>query len=81
VPRREKDIGKRFGFFGAVVDDPVAAKTPMTRGTVEWGGVYGHHWILDRALGVAMTSYTNTAIEGSDGLYRYELIDAIYGTS
>jgi CubicO group peptidase (beta-lactamase class C family) len=81
VPRREKDVGKRFGFFGAVVDDPVAANTPMTRGTAEWGGVYGHHWILDAASGVAMTSYSNTAIEGSDGAYRYELIDAIYGAS
>ena len=26
VPRREKDAGKRFGFFGAVLDDPAGGE-------------------------------------------------------
>jgi CubicO group peptidase (beta-lactamase class C family) len=78
---RKGQPGRSFGFFGAVIDDPVAAATPMARGSIEWGGVYGHHWIVDPAAGVAMTSYSNTALEGSDGKYRYDIIDAIYGAA
>jgi CubicO group peptidase (beta-lactamase class C family) len=79
--RRQGQPGRGFGFFGAVIEDAVAAKTPMARGSCEWGGIYGHHWVVDPAAGIAMTSYSNTAIEGSDGAYRYDLIDAIYGVT
>jgi CubicO group peptidase (beta-lactamase class C family) len=79
LPRREKDVGKRFGLFGAVLDDPVAAKNPGSRGTLDWGGVYGHNWIIDPAIGLTITSFSNTAVEGCNGPYREEIRDAVYG--
>lgn len=80
IPRDPvKDAGKRFGFFGAVLDDPTAARSPANKGTLEWGGIYGHNWILDRTAGLAVASFTNTASEGCNGPYREEIRDAIYG--
>ena len=79
LPRDPKDAGKRFGFFGAVVEDPAATGTPVSPGTVESGGIYGHMWLVDRAAGLTVASFTNTAAEGCNGPYNDELRVAIYG--
>jgi CubicO group peptidase (beta-lactamase class C family) len=79
LPRDPKDAGKRFGFFGAVVEDPAATGTPVSPGTVESGGIYGHMWLVDRAAGLTVASFTNTAAEGCNGPYNDELRAAIYG--
>ncbi len=73
--------GERFGFLGAIVDDVAAARTPQNRGTVRWGGVYGHNWFIDREAGLSVASFSNTAFEGCNGPYREEIRDAIYGRS
>lgn len=78
-PRRERDEGKRFGLLGAVLDDPAAARNPGSRGTLDWGGVFGHNWIIDPAIGLTVTSFSNTAVEGCNGPYREEIRDAVYG--
>ena len=39
--------GLQFSYFGAFVDDPQAAALPVPRGTVRWGGIYGHNWFID----------------------------------
>ena len=72
-------IGRRFGLLGAVLDDPVAARSPQARGTQNWGGVYGHNWFFDPANGLSVVSMSNTAPEGSNGPYREEVRDAVYG--
>ncbi len=76
VPR--EDAGMRFGYIGAVAEDPVAAKSPVGKGTVNWGGVYGHQWLVDPANGITMVSMTNTALEGCTGRYPYNVRDAVY---
>lgn len=73
-----RDPGQRFGYFGAIVDDPVAADSPSARGTLNWGGVYGHSWLVDPANGITIVSMSNTALEGCTGDYPKQLIRAVY---
>jgi CubicO group peptidase (beta-lactamase class C family) len=79
APRPESDAGKRFGFIGSIVDDPIAARTPCPVGTVEWGGIWGHNWILDPINRLTILTLTNTAFEGCWGAFREEIRDAVYG--
>lgn len=73
-----RDAGWRFGLLSAVLDDPVAAQTPQSVGTLQWGGVYGHQWFIDRPAGLSVAIFTNTSLYG---LYVFSLAvrDAIYG--
>ncbi|NIE87860.1 serine hydrolase, partial [Burkholderia sp. Tr-860] len=70
--------GWGFGYLSAVLDDPAAAGTPQHAGTLQWGGVYGHSWFIDRALGLSVLLLTNTAYEGMSGPLTIALRDAIY---
>jgi len=70
--------GSGFGHFGAVVTDPVAARTPQPAGTYEWGGVYGHRWFVDPINAITAVIMTNTAIEGCSGPFPLAVRDAIY---
>ncbi|WEK06341.1 MAG: serine hydrolase [Candidatus Devosia phytovorans] len=72
------DAGLRFGYLGAVVDDPAAANTPESRGSVNWGGVYGHSWLVDPASELIMVSMSNTAQEGCLGMFPRNVRNAIY---
>lgn len=76
VPR--EDAGMRFGYLGAVAEDPAAAGAPVGKGTVNWGGVYGHQWLVDPVNGITMVSMTNTALEGCTGRYPKLVRDAVY---
>jgi len=78
LPREEKDAGQRFGFLGAVLDDPAAASSPQARGTFNWGGIYGHSWFVDPQNGLIMVSMTNTPVEGCLGLYPKQVRNAVY---
>lgn len=71
--------GTKFGYFGAVIDDPEAAMTPQSRGTVRWGGVYGLDWFIDREKQLTVLSVTNNALEGCTGDYPYRIGRAVYG--
>src|SRR5690606_13449412 len=72
------EAGQRFGYFGAIVDDPAAANSPSAAGTVNWGGVYGHSWLVDPANRLTIVSMSNTALEGCTGQYPKDLIRAVY---
>lgn len=72
------DAGQRFGYLGAVIDDPAAANSPSGVGTVNWGGVYGHSWLVDPANALTIVSMSNTALEGCTGQYPKDLIRAVY---
>lgn len=72
------DPGQRFGYFGAVIDDPAAAGSPSAKGTVNWGGVYGHSWLVDPANAITIVSMSNTALEGCTGRYPKDVIRAVY---
>lgn len=71
--------GWGFGYGWAVLVDPALAKTPQARGTLQWGGVYGHSWFVDRASGLSVVALTNTAFEGMSGAFPGEIRDAVYG--
>jgi len=79
IPRRDKDAGKRFGFLGAVVEDPGLAGTAMPKGAVDWGGAWGHNWVVDRASETTLVVMTNTAFEGCNGPFREEVARAVFG--
>lgn len=70
--------GMRFGYLGAVVADPAAAGTPQSIGSYEWGGIYGHSWLVDPTHKLIMVSMTNTAVEGCTGRFPRDVRDAIY---
>lgn len=72
------DAGMRFGYLGAVVADPSAAGTPQSVGSYEWGGIYGHSWLVDPTHKLIMISMTNTAVEGCTGRFPRDVRDAIY---
>lgn len=72
------DPGWGYGYGAAVLIDPLAAATPQSRGTLAWGGVYGHSWFLDPQRGVSVVALTNTALEGMDGRFVVDLRDAVY---
>ncbi|HKS59053.1 MAG TPA: serine hydrolase domain-containing protein [Steroidobacteraceae bacterium] len=70
--------GVAFGFGGAVVTDPAAAKTPQSAGTWQWGGVYGHSWFVDPAKKITVVALTDTALEGMWGKFTTDVRDAVY---
>lgn len=70
--------GQGFGIGWAVVTDPVKAALPYSRGTIQWGGVYGHSWFVDREKAITVVMLTNTAPEGLFGRYATDVRDAVY---
>lgn len=72
--------GWGFGHVGATLFDPVAADHPAGAGFVRWGGIFGHNWFIDPARDLTVVSMSNTALEGSDGAYRDEIVRALYST-
>lgn len=78
LPRREQDAGKRFTLIGAIIDDPEAAKSPCPVGTLDWGGAWGHNWIIDPTNRLTVLVCSNTAPEGCNGPFREDIRDAVY---
>jgi CubicO group peptidase (beta-lactamase class C family) len=70
--------GVKFGFGGALVVDPTAARTPQSAGTLYWGGVYGHTWFIDPVRKITVVALTNTALEGLSGKFPGAVRDAVY---
>ena len=78
LPRREQDAGKRFGFIGAVLEDKQAANNPAPAGTVDWGGAWGHNWVIDPVNRMTIVVCTNTTFEGCNGPFRDDILRAVY---
>lgn len=71
-----REAGKRFGYLGAIT---VAAGAAMPVGAVDWGGAWGHNWVVDRASGTTIVVCTNTTFEGCNGPFREEVAQAVFG--
>lgn len=78
LPRRESDAGKRFSFLGALLEDPQAANNPCPAGTVDWGGAWGHNWVIDPVNRITIVVCTNTTFEGCSGPFRDDIVRAVY---
>ncbi|UGV26706.1 class A beta-lactamase-related serine hydrolase [Rhodopseudomonas boonkerdii] len=72
-------LGWGFGYGWAVLDDPSGTGTPQSRGTIQWGGAYGHSWFVDPSRKLTVVALTNTAFEGMSGAFPSEVRDAVYG--
>jgi CubicO group peptidase (beta-lactamase class C family) len=71
--------GKGFGYLGAVTLDAAAAGTVMPVGSVDWGGAWGHNWVVERQSGTVIVVCTNTLFEGCNGAFREEIVAAVFG--
>jgi CubicO group peptidase (beta-lactamase class C family) len=78
ILRRPIDAGKRFGLIGAVLDDPKAARTSSPAGSVDWGGAWGHNWLIDSVNRLTLVICTNVAFEGCNGPFTEQVRDAVY---
>jgi CubicO group peptidase (beta-lactamase class C family) len=67
--------GKRFGYLGAITVEGGA----IPAGAVDWGGAWGHNWIVDPATGTVIVVCTNTLFEGCNGPFREEVAAAVFG--
>lgn len=67
--------GKRFGYLGAIT---VAEGGAIPVGAVDWGGAWGHNWIVDPASGSVVVVCTNTLFEGCNGPFREEIAAAVF---
>lgn len=74
------DLGWGFGFGGAILENTSLAKTPQSKGTMQWGGVYGHNWFYDPVKKITVVIFTNTALEGMFGQFPNDIRDAVYET-
>jgi len=74
---RPKDPGQKFGFLGAVIDDPNISGWPV-KGMLHWGGVWGNNWIVEPKSKTTVAVMTNTMREGCNGPFRDEIRDAVF---
>lgn len=70
--------GWGFGYGWAVLVDPAGAGTPQSKGTIQWGGAYGHNWFVDPVENITVVALTNTAFEGMWGQFTRDVRDAVY---
>ena len=73
--------GWGFGLGWSVLTDPAAAATPQSRGTIRWGGVYGHTWFIDPSRDLTVVALTDTSFEGLFGAFPIQIRDAVYGVA
>jgi CubicO group peptidase (beta-lactamase class C family) len=71
--------GWGFGYGWAVLANPGLSGAPQGPGTLQWGGVYGHSWLVDPTKALSVVAFTNTALEGMNGRFVVDLHNAIYG--
>ena len=68
--------GWSLGF--KVLTDADEAKSPMGKGSYEWGGVWGHTWWVDPVNKLTVLILTNTAVEGMSGKLPSDIKKAVY---
>jgi CubicO group peptidase (beta-lactamase class C family) len=70
--------GWKFGLGWGLLDDPSLTRTPQSRGSWTWGGVYGNLWFVDPAKGISVVILTNTSVAGMFGTFPDAVRDAVY---
>lgn len=72
--------GWKWPLGWSVLADPSKTGTPQSRGTWQWGGVYGNSWFVDGARELSVVTLTNTAVAGMTGLFPDAIRDAVYAS-
>lgn len=70
--------GWEFGYCGAVLTDPKLASSPQHKGTMAWGGAYGHSWFCDPAAKISVVCMTNTTPYALQGAFPDSIRDVVY---
>ena len=70
--------GFGWGLGVAVLEDPAAAKSPLTKGAWSWSGVYGSNFWVDPVEKLSVVVLTNTAVAGMTGDFPMALRRAVY---
>lgn len=65
-----------FGRGWSVIVDPAAEGSPLSAGSLTWGGVFGHSWAVDLDRGLTIVSCSNTALEGMWGRFPADIFAA-----
>ena len=71
--------GVGFGLGFGTIRDPQTVLTPKNSGSYGWGGIYGTSYWIDPVSELSVVAMTNTALEGVDGSFRTDVINAVYG--
>ncbi|MEE8662724.1 MAG: serine hydrolase domain-containing protein [Acetobacter sp.] len=74
---RGLSAGKAFGYGWGIISDPEAAISPLSPGSLQWGGVYGHNWFIDPLRKLSCVILTNTTPEGMSGRFVQDMQKAI----
>jgi CubicO group peptidase (beta-lactamase class C family) len=61
--------GLGWGLGVAIVRDPDKSGSPLSAGSWQWGGVYGHSYWVDPAAALSIVLLTNTAGAGMSGAF------------
>jgi len=70
--------GQGYSHGWSIYRDPSVQKLPCRPGTWAWGGIYGHQWYVDPAIGLSIVIFTNTALEGCTGAFPKDVFQAVY---
>ncbi|CAN5478659.1 serine hydrolase domain-containing protein [soil metagenome] len=69
-----------FTYGSSVLLNGKPEKGPYNNGTLQWGGVYGHHWFVDPVARLSVVELTNTTVEGMSGPFSKEIVKSVYGS-
>lgn len=75
-PHPLREPGWNHAWAGAVVTEPSLLGAPMPKGTLSWGGIYGHGWYVDPTRERVLVALTNTAVEGMSGQFATDIARA-----
>lgn len=77
-PHPMRGPGWGHAWAGAVLTDPALAQgLGLGPGTLSWGGIYGHSWLIDPGRGLTLLSMTNTTPQGVNGAFSAEMTAAV----
>lgn len=75
--RSPRGPGWNHAWAGAVLLDPLRARSTLSPGSLSWGGIYGHSWWIDPARERTLVAFTNTAVEGMNGTFAADMARAV----
>lgn len=70
--------GWEFGYCGAILTDPKLADSCQNKGTMAWGGAYGHTWFCDPEAKISVVCMTNTTPYALQGAFPDSIRDVVY---